>query len=420
MDFYGSCSYFQASADRTNISMLFDFSLKSSLLLIFFFHGLVFTLLLWIKGLRENNRACQWLGTFTGLCTLYITPFMLGYAGWYAGGIYRELLFYIPFQQLLLLPPVLFFYIRSLLDQSFVFRRQHLVHFIPAFVYGLYSLIVFITDQWIMGYAYFYADGKDKDFSPWYQMAGFISLIAYLIASLRVYKRYKLLSYDALSFADTVLFKWAKHFLLALMVLAGLRLLFFIINPEWAAFGKKFWYYLSFSALYYYISISGYINTIRSVTSFSIFSLPDPLPVQVITEEPATEYIAIGNDKEAIEDITEWKEKIMQLMQRERLYENPALTIADLADRLHTHSKKISQVINQGFEMNFNDFINTYRVEEVIRKIEAGEANSQTLMGIAYDAGFNSKSTFNRAFKRVKAITPKEFLEKTTKTGFKS
>ncbi len=254
--------------------MLFDFSLKSSLLLIFFFHGFVFTLLLWIKGLRENNRAYQWLSAFTGLCALYITPFMLGYAGWYSGGIYRELLFYIPFQQLLLLPPVLFFYIRSLLDQSFVFRRQHLVHFIPAFVYGLYSFIVFITDQWILGYPYFYADGKDKDFSPWYQMAGFISLVAYLIASLGVYKRYKLLSYDALSFADTVLFKWAKHFLLALMVLVGLRFVFFIVNPEWAAFGKKFWYYLSFSALCYYISISGYINAIRSVTPFSIFPYP--------------------------------------------------------------------------------------------------------------------------------------------------
>lgn len=399
--------------------MLFDFSLKSSLLLIFFFHGFVFTLLLWIKGLRENNRAYQWLSAFTGLCTLYIAPFMLGYAGWYSGGIYRELLFYIPFQQLLLLPPVLFFYIRSLLDQSFVFRRQHLIHFIPAFVYVLYSLIVFITDQWIMGYPYFYADGKDKDFSPWYQMAGFISLVAYLMASLGVYKRYKLLSYDALSFADTVLFKWAKHFLLALMVLVGLRLVFFIVNPEWAAFGKKFWYYLSFSVLCYYISISGYINAIRSVTSFSIFSLPPALPVRAF-EEPATASSSAGNDTETTEEVSEWKEKIIQLLQQERLYENPVLTIGDLAGKLDTHSKKISQVINQGFAMNFNDLINTYRVEEVIRKIEAGEANSQTLMGIAYDAGFNSKSTFNRAFKRVTTITPKEFLEKTAKAGFKS
>ena len=86
-----------------------------------------------------------------------------------------------------------------------------------------------------------------------------------------------------------------------------------------------------------------------------------------------------------------------------------------VADRLGTHSKKVSQIINQGFGMNFNDYINSYRIESVIQKIDAGETSSQTIMGLAYDAGFNSKSTFNRAFKRLKNMTPKEYLEKKSK-----
>lgn len=397
--------------------MIFDFSLKSSLLLIFFFHGVVFSILLWMKGIQENKAAYKWLGTFTALSALYIAPFMLGYAGWYSGGPYRNILFYFPFQQLFLLPPVLFFYIRSLLDQSFVLQKRDLVHFIPALIYILYSLVVFITDQWILGYPYFYADGKDKDFSPWYQICGFISLIAYLLASLRVYKHYLILSYNALSYADTVLFKWAKHFLIAFIILVSLRGLFFILNPEWAEFGRKFWYYLSFSVLYYYISISGYTNAIHSSIPFSIFSSSSASQPE---QETATKDPAPNTDKEPIEDLDEWKEKIVSLITQERLFENPVLTIGDLATRLHTHSRKISSVINQGFDMNFNDFINTYRIEEVIRKINAGEADSQTLLGIAYDAGFNSKSTFNRAFKRVKTITPKEYLEKMEQKGFKS
>lgn len=397
--------------------MIFDFSLKSSLLLIFFFHGVVFSILLWMKGLRENRAAYKWLATFTALSALYIAPFMLGYAGWYSGGSSRNILFYVPFQQLFLLPPVLYFYIRSLLDQSFVLQKRHFIHFIPALLYLHYSLIVYITDQWILGYPYFYADGKDKDFSAWYQAAGFISMIIYLIASLRVYKHYLTLSYNALSYADTVLFKWAKHFLIAFIVLVSLRGLFFILNPEWAEFGRKFWYYLSFAVLYYYISISGYTNAIHSSTPFSIFSAAEQTPVN---KELSIEQVSAKIDKEPIEDLNDWKAKIELLIQEERLFENPVLTISDLAGRLNTHSRKMSTVINQGYNMNFNDFINTYRVEEVIRKIREGEANSQTLLGIAYDAGFNSKSTFIRAFKRVKALTPKEYLEKMEKTGFKS
>ncbi len=64
--------------------MLFSFSLKSSILLIFFFHGIVFSTLLLIKGVRTENKSSLWLSIFTVLCSFYIAPFMLGYAGWYA------------------------------------------------------------------------------------------------------------------------------------------------------------------------------------------------------------------------------------------------------------------------------------------------------------------------------------------------
>ena len=62
--------------------------------------------------------------------------------------------------------------------------------------------------------------------------------------------------------------------------------------------------------------------------------------------------------------------------------------------------------------MNFNDFINTYRVEEVKKAFDNGEHKKTTLLGIAYDCGFNSKATFNRAFKKNAGFSPKEYLEK--------
>lgn len=329
---------------------------------------------------------------------------MLGYAGWYSGGVYREILFYIPFQQLFLIPPVLYYYIRSLLDNSFLFKRKDWLHFIPALLYLLYSLIIFIGDQWIFDTIYFYKDGRDKDFEPWYQTTGFILLPIYLIASLRIYKKYKILSYDTLSFADSVLFKWAERFLVAFVLLIGIRALFFILNPEWDEFGRKFWYYLSFSGLFYFISINGFNNHIQSSTSFRMLEEPNnpdkETSVEMITPD------------EQIPDLERWKILVGDLMTEQKLYEDPLLTINMIADRLGTHSKKISQVINQGFGMNFNDFINSYRIEAVIAKIDAGETSFQTIIGIAYDAGFNSKSTFNRSFKRLKSMTPKEYLDK--------
>jgi AraC-like DNA-binding protein len=396
--------------------MYFVFGSKSSLLLIFFLHGLVFSGLLFIKAMQGKDKASYWLSCFTILCALYISPFMLGYAGWYFRNPYRDILFYLPLQQVLLLPPVLYFYCKTLFDKSFVFRKKDWLHFVPAILYLLYALVIVITDKLVLGYPYFYADEKDKDFAYWYQLAGFISLLFYLIRSLQLYSTYKYLTYNTVSNADSLTFKWAQRFLLAFLLLLCMRGLFFILNPEWASFGRKFWYYIVFSILFYYISISGYINSIRSITSFMDWSGKTALPEADNSNQQ--EVVAEQNgqpqpeEKQLLPDIDLWKEKIEALLVTGKMYENPELSIADVSQQLATHTKKISQVINQGFNMNFNDFVNHYRVRAVIKKMEEGEHSLQTLLGIAFECGFNSKSTFNRAFKRHTSLSPNDYIQK--------
>lgn len=392
--------------------MLFDFSFKSSFLLLFFFHGLVFAVLLFIKGIQTNNKPALWLSAFTLLCVLYISPFMLGYAGWYSKQPYRDILFYTPLQQLLVLPPLLYFYCRSLFDRSFVFTRKQLLHFLPAALYLLYSCVVVVTDQLVLGEYYFYADERDKDFSFWYQAAGFVSLLVYLLLSLRSYHTYKQITYNTVSYADSLTFAWAQRFLLAFLLLLILRALFFFINPEWDEFGRKFWYYFSFSVLFYYISISGYVNTVRSVTFFNEpgASLAEKAAehVDTVEDEPQQDMAA----KKELPDSDYWKSKIEQLVLDEKLYENPELSVADIAQPLGIAPKKVSQIINQGFAVNFNDYINQHRVKAVIAKLQEGEHSIQTLLAIAYDCGFNSKSTFNRAFKRHTGLSPNAYIQK--------
>lgn len=389
--------------------MFFSFSSKSSILLIFFFHGIVFSILLFIKGLQTANKSSLWLGLFTLLCALYIAPFMFGYAGWYSKEIYRNILFYTPFQQLFLLAPVLYFYFKTLLDKSFSFSAKDYIHFLPATLYLIYSIIVFLTDRVILKEYYFYADGKDKDFSTWYQITGFFLLTFYLIQSLKTYNEYKTITYNLVSFAESVMFRWAKRFLIAFLMLIAIRIVFFIANPEWDQFGKKFWYYVCFSVLFYYVSISGYTNSVLSTTSFRDSTRNFEDDSKLNDEETINDKNTI---KTEIADLDSWKEKIESLMLVDKMYENPELVISDLSNRLGTHSKKISQVINEGFEMNFNDFVNHYRTKALITKIEEGEHNIQTLLGLALDCGFNSKSTFNRAFRRATNLSPKEYIEK--------
>jgi AraC-like DNA-binding protein len=381
--------------------MLFRFEPKSALLLIFFSHGLVFSMLLLVKSIRLQDKASAWLSAFLLLCTLYIAPFMLGYAGWYSRPPYRTLLFYLPLQQLFLLPPVLYFYLRHLLDRDFHFGRRQWIHFVPALLYLAYSLFVFIADQWVLGFDYFYADGKDKDFAPWYQVSGFLYLAVYTAAGLSLYRRYRALSQQTLSFADSLRFQWAQRFLLALTLLLVLRLFFFVLNPEWGAFGKKFWYYLCFSVLVYFIGLAGWSNTLRSLTSLSLPTLGAG------TSTPATLPLRGGWTTEELEAT---RAAVTARLHEERLFEDPELTLTDLARKLGLPPKKLSAALNNGEGQNFNDLINRCRTEAVIERLKAGDHKTQTLMGLALDAGFNSKSTFNRCFKRYTGLTPRDYL----------
>ena len=109
--------------------------------------------------------------------------------------------------------------------------------------------------------------------------------------------------------------------------------------------------------------------------------------------------------------LTEWKPKIEAFIKNEKAYEDPELSLTQVAKQLRTNPTIISKVINQGFQLNFNDFVNNYRIEAVKEKLKTGEQKTQTLLGIAYDCGFNSKATFNRAFKKATGKSPKEWIE---------
>lgn len=388
--------------------MLFNFGYESAFLLFFFVQGIVFSGLLLRNGWVENRNSSYWLSAFIFLCCLYICPWMFGHAGWYANDGYREFLFFVPFQQFFLLGPVMYCYTRSLLYPDFQIRGKDWLHFVPGGLYLLYTFFIFVADKFILPEYYFYADGRDRDLDTWYQISGLCSLIAYVVWSIRIYNIYRRRIFAELSYAESVVYDWIKKYLFALLLILVLRTLFLVLYPSFGSFGQKWWYYIFFSVLFYYIAIMGYTHAVKTASTIRLnMSLKTP----VSEEDEQEEQESLEAPTSEIADLEEWKTKILTVVEKREMYRNPTLTLGDVANDLSTTTKQVSGVINRGFEMNFNDFVNYYRVESVKNALANGRQRELTLLGIALESGFNSKSTFNRVFKQHTGKTPGQYLK---------
>jgi ligand-binding sensor domain-containing protein/AraC-like DNA-binding protein len=102
--------------------------------------------------------------------------------------------------------------------------------------------------------------------------------------------------------------------------------------------------------------------------------------------------------------------KLISLMEKDRPWLQPDLRQAEVANALDCTVHELSQVLNGSMEQNFSDFVNSYRVEEVKRRIQQGDHQRFTLTALAEQSGFSAKSSFQRAFKKATDLTPTEYL----------
>jgi AraC-like DNA-binding protein len=381
----------------------------------------VYSVLSFKKYYQNRHQASLWLSVFLLLSALYIAPWMLGFAGWYSHQPYRDIMFYMPFQQLFLIGPSIYFYVQSLLNPAFRFQKKDLWHFLPALAYLLYCGWMAVYDKLIVGKYYFLLDGRDRDFDTWYQALGFVSMIIYFTLSIRFYYSYKQLLVQVLSNGQDLAFVWVRNFLIAFLslLIAWLGLAFFEIFFN-STYAKVWWYFFSYAIICYYIAIEGYANVVQTKVFFktnllspqhTLLLLPAQKPLYLEAYEEV-EVIDLQSDTFLQDEYEEWKNAIENLILQENLYQDAELSLPQLAKKLHINIALLSRIINKGYGLNFNDFINQYRIKAVMDCLALGKHKKHTLLSIAYECGFNSKTTFNRAFKKYTSLSPQEYIKK--------
>ena len=134
----------------------------------------------------------------------------------------------------------------------------------------------------------------------------------------------------------------------------------------------------------------------------------EEIEIHIMNDEmPRPSKAGLSGDK--IEEIVK---KIILMMEQEKLYLETDLTLQQLADKLQVPNYQVSQAINDGMKKNFYDLVNGYRVEEAKRLLLDPKNKNFTILSMGFEAGFNSKTTFNTVFKKFTGVTPTEYRDK--------
>ncbi len=285
----------------------------------------------------------------------------------------------------------LYFYVATLSNQLPRHRGLLVLNLIPACAMYAYLIPFFILppDQKIQVYQNHGAGFETYMFIKWYAVAG--SGVFYVVWSGLLLKRHRDNIREQFSDLHRIKLQWLRILTIGLGVI-WIFVIFF--RSELLVMGG--------------VVVFVFLIGVFGVRQAAIFT---QVPATDEAAEQRKKYPKSGLTEEAARTL---HQSLLQLMAEEGLYKKSDLSINDLASRLNVHPNYLSQIINQTEKKNFYDFINTYRIEEFKRLIAKPESQQFTLLSIAYDCGFSSKSSFNRYFKKTTGQTPSEYFSALT------
>lgn len=296
--------------------------------------------------------------------------------------------------------PFLFLYSVSLTSGK-IGRPKMFLHFLPyaiAFIATIPFLIL-SPEEKIHVYQ---NEGEGFETISMIIFIGIIlSGIAYTIISLRVLVNHKNLIKDNFSSIEKINLQWLLRLVIGL---SCIWILVFFADDQ-----------IIFSSVVLFVAFIGYygikqvgVFTNKEVLELSPANNSNYLAQLSVAAPHVSKYkksTLSDNQLNAIHD------ELVQLMKQKYLFLTPELTLKMVAEELNVHPNTLSQVINTVEQKNFFDYINTLRVVEFKKRVAHPNNRNYTLLSLAYECGFNSKTSFNRNFKNLTGKTPSEYLK---------
>lgn len=299
--------------------------------------------------------------------------------------------------------PLLYLYVLFSLRSDQRFGLIHYVHFLPPPGFYLY-MFPFFFHYTAEERALFNSGGIDdySAFIAFSLVAFIISTVGYALASYRLLNRYQEFTQENFAYKKEIDLNWLKHFIIGLGLIFVLAIILAVLQ-EWVGlqfgFNTDIVFYALIILFIFYLGYSGIMHQ-------GIFSSNDA-PVHLVEPKNRGEYKNSGLKEE---EALEYHNELISLMKSKKPYLEPKLSLITLAEYLDMSPNHLSQVINQYEAKNFYDFVNQYRVEEFIERAVNPAYQNFSILAIALDSGFNSKSSFNQVFKKLTGKTPTQYL----------
>jgi AraC-like DNA-binding protein len=386
--------------------MRFDWDIRAVVLTIAAFQAIVVSAMLLVRNRQQLKLPDRLLALFLLAISANLAEHIFGWLGLYES----QRLTYFPFGNNFVFAPLAYLYVKSITNSSYRWSKRVWLHFIPAVIYFTVHLAAWARPlaqkqqaiDWLWQH-------------KWHQLEGYgnaLLFIIYLLLTIRHYTAYIKWLPTEYSNTEKLQLRWIRNFIVLLGIYCAVYLGFGLYSELYGWYGYKvqFWQYLVLAIIIYYISATGYAYVQKYKVAFDMDT--GRQQNQPETDSTMAEEISMPATMANNPGFEVLKEQLLGYLQQNKPYLNPELSLSQLALEMEKPPYIITQVIKTALGKNFNDLINGYRVAAVIEKLKTGEQKTQTLTGIAYDCGFNSKATFNRAFKKATGTSPGEFAQK--------
>lgn len=343
-----------------------------------------------LLGERENQQASRWMGVlFFAFAVSLIDKSLEGQA-FLDENVVLQIVFEIP---RFVIAPALYLAIVAFTTADYQAGKRDLLHFIPLAVFGgglIIGLQQLLPDQFLSPTA-----------SRWIGLFVMTFLraqaLVYWILSVRRLSKYRRTLKVYSADVTTTDLAWLQWFLIAIAAGIILWIGTWLLHSSWLTD----------------IAPPGYLIVAMAVTYFALtqrelfpYSQKHREEIQSLNQQPQDTVTSLRLSEE---EVGTYRIRLEDLMREKKLYLDPELSLPRLADETGLSTHALSFLLNTGFGENFYAFVNRYRVEEA-KHLLATRVRELSILGIAYEAGFRSKTTFNNVFKKHTGLSPTQYV----------